>query len=601
VNYTHLNNLTTPKANFMGPLVSVIISIYNGKRFLEESIESVLQQTFQDYELLLCDDGSTDGSTEIAKKYAKAYPEKIRYLNHPGHANLGQFSTRIFGAKHASAPIIAPLDHDDLWDHDYLERHLSIWKSVESEGVYLSYGPYLHWFYENPDRSGDFVQPMPQGSPTVYPPGELLELFLSNDYAVTPLPSCSFIRKEVFGQLGRFEEVVRESLGFEDQFLWWFVVAQWPVAVHNNVWVRWRQHQGSYLASHGSGQKARNEHLKFLRSICDFLLEVVPDHPLIKQGTLRTRIDDLSKPLSTGDRLREVIREIFPARIYAKFRNLYHSARRLILHFPSLPVVRMLRGLRMLRLHPLRDGKQYGTPIVRYYWDRYLSIHQNDIRGRCLEIGSTNTIRKYGSKSLVQADAIDITKHSNEITVVADLSRADNVPSDTYDCFVNQFSTAFIYDIESALYHSVRILRPSGVLLVNFPCLDYYFPKGLDMFTGPPIYMYWWYTPIMVENLLRRIGLTEKDFQLDIYGNLFSRIAYQINMPVEELTRKELDFRDTGHPLLICARILKPNYWKADKPLHREPWLPSVTPEQWNPVTGHYPPLKKRLRDFGNV
>jgi glycosyltransferase involved in cell wall biosynthesis len=581
--------------------VSVLIPFYNKARFFEEAVASVLDQTFQDYELLLCDDGSTDGSTAIAQKYAQTYPDKIRYLQHPGHANLGQFSTRIFGARNARAPIIALLDHDDLWDRNYLELHLKIWNSVEYLGVYLSYGPYLQWFYENPDRSIDLIQPLPPEAPNVYPPGKLLDIFLSNDFAMTPLPSCSFIRKEVFEKLDKFEEAARDSLGFEDQYLWWYIASKWPVAIHNNVWVRWRQHRGSYLGLHGKGEQARNDQLKFIGSINGFLKETLPDHPFIKHGILQSKIDDLSRPLSGGKRFREILRKNLPIGIYMNLRSIYHTACTLKLHFPSLPVIRRLKCLQLRRLEPLRGGKQYGTPVVRYYWDHYLSMHQNDIRGKCLEIGTTATIHKYGGKSLIQADAIDLTKHSPEITVVADLSKADNIPSDTYDCFINQFSTAFIYDIESALYHSVRVLKESGVLLVNFPCLDYYFSRGLDMFTGPPIYMHWWYTPIMVENLLRRIGLTEKDYKLDIYGNLFSSIAYQMNMPAEELTKKELDFRDDGRPLLICVRVVKPQLWKTDKPSYREPWIPSVKPDQWNPVTGHYPLFNSKQRDSGKV
>jgi hypothetical protein len=142
--------------------------------------------------------------------------------------------------------------------------------------------------------------------------------------------------------------------------------------------------------------------------------------------------------------------------------------------------------------------------------------------------------------------------------------------------------------VEAALYHCIRILKPGGVLLINFPCVDYYFPRGLDMGTGEPLYLYWWFTPIQVENFLRRVGVTESDYTLECYGNLFTRVAYQFNLPAEELTQRELTFVDAGHPLLICARVVKPAGWQADKPDYRTPWKPGVTPAQWNPVTGHY-------------
>ncbi|HEY9489796.1 MAG TPA: hypothetical protein VIQ51_15755, partial [Chryseosolibacter sp.] len=206
------------------------------------------------------------------------------------------------------------------------------------------------------------------------------------------------------------------------------------------------------------------------------------------------------------------------------------------------PVIRQLRCLQFRRLQPIGNGRQRGTPIVRYYWEGYLQEHQADIRGTVLEIGTTDTIRRFGGIAVTCAEGIDLSPHSPEVTVVADLSRADHVPSDRYDCFVNQFTMHLIYDAEAALYHSIRLLKPGGVLLINFSCVDYYFPSGLDMGTGESLFLYRWYTPIQVENMLRNLGLRAEDYTLDIYGNLFTRIAYQMNMAAEELTRRELEY-----------------------------------------------------------
>jgi hypothetical protein len=198
------------------------------------------------------------------------------------------------------------------------------------------------------------------------------------------------------------------------------------------------------------------------------------------------------------------------------------------------------------------------------------------------------TLRQYGGEALIRADAIDLTPHSPEVTLIADLSRADHLPENQYDCFVNQFSMHVIYDVEAALYHSIRLLKPGGVLLVNFSCLDYSFPSGLDMQTGAPLYIHHWFTPVEVQDLLHRSGLDEHDYSIALFGNLFARVAYQMNMPAAELTRHELDFIDPGHPLLICARVVKPEGWRAERPIYRDPWLPSHEPARWNAQKGHY-------------
>ena len=298
-------------------------------------------------------------------------------------------------------------------------------------------------------------------------------------------------------------------------------------------------------------------------------------------------------------RLRLLRREVWSCcyprlgRVYQRARcglpgKIWRSALAFKSNWLTLPLIRHLRCVQFRRLQPIGNGRQRGTPIVRYYWDRYLEAHKADIRGTALEIGTTETIRRFGGIAVTRAEAIDLSLHSPEVTVVADLSRADNAPSDHYDCFVNQFTMHLMYDAQAALYHSVRILKPGGVLLINFSCVDYYFPRGLDMGTGEPMFVYRWFTPIQVENMLRSLNLGPEDYTLDIYGNVFTRIAYQMNMPAEELTERELGFIDPGHPLLICVRVVKSADWRADKPDYRTPWKPGVTPAQWNRVRGHY-------------
>ena len=253
-----------------------------------------------------------------------------------------------------------------------------------------------------------------------------------------------------------------------------------------------------------------------------------------------------------------------------------------------LPLVRQIRCMQLRRLRPLADGRQTGIPIVRYYWAQFLEKHRSDMHGHCLEIGTTETIRHHGGNAVTQADAIDLAGHSPNVNVVADLTQAEQVPSDTYDCFVNQFTMHLIYDLESALYHSLRILKPNGVLLVNFPSIEYCFTRGLDMGTGAALFVFWQFTQLHVENLLRRAGLGDSELEIEVFGNLFARIAHQMNVPADELTREERDFVDPGHPLLICVRATKPDGWAIRRPAHRRPWLPQVTPARWDPVRGHY-------------
>ena len=79
--------------------VSVIVIFLDAGKFITESIESVLAQTYANWELILVDDGSSDQSTSIAKDYARRFPDKILYFDHPGHKNLGKSTSRNLGVK----------------------------------------------------------------------------------------------------------------------------------------------------------------------------------------------------------------------------------------------------------------------------------------------------------------------------------------------------------------------------------------------------------------------------------------------------------------------------------------------------------------------
>lgn len=603
------------------PLVSVIIIFLNEERFIQEAIESVFAQTYDNWELLLVDDGSIDGSTEIALRYTEQYSAKVCYLEHDDHQNRGMSASRNLGIRNAKGDYIAFLDADDIWLPQKLEQQVAILSSQPEAA--MVYGP-TQWWYSwtgNPeDMQRDFVHELSVQPNTLAKPPTLLTLFLRNEGA-SPCTCSVLVRREVIERIGGFEESFRGM--YEDQAFCTKVYLKAPVFVADECWYRYRQHSDSSCAVAEKTGQYYFARLFFLNWLAGYLSEQgIKDtevwqalqkelwpyrHPILyhllgqvrqmkelkliawlRNGRLGVHVDSLATYRTRKERIREVLHERLPADVYIKLCNLYHSARGLAACLPSLPIIRHLRCLQFRRLRPFGNGRQRGTPIVRYYWARYLQKYQPDIHGHSLEIGTTATIQQYGGQTLTQADAIDLVAHSPEVTVVADLSRADHVPSDTYDCFVNQFTMHVIYDVEAALYHSIRVLKQGGVLLVNFSCLDYYFPKGLDMGTGAPLFLYWWFTPIQVENLLRRVGLAETDYKLDIYGNLFARIAYQMNIPAEELTQYELEYVDAGHPLLICVRVVKPATWQATKPEYRNPWLPEVTPAQWNPVTGHY-------------
>src|SRR5260221_13006285 len=109
------------------PLVSAIIIFLNEERFLAEAVESVLAQSFVDWELLLVDDGSTDGSAALAGSFARKH-HRIRYLRHPDRANHGMSASRNLGLDHARGQFVGFLDADDVWLPNKLSEQLAVFE-----------------------------------------------------------------------------------------------------------------------------------------------------------------------------------------------------------------------------------------------------------------------------------------------------------------------------------------------------------------------------------------------------------------------------------------------------------------------------------------
>ena len=146
------------------PLVSIVLIFYNEERFLPEAVESVLAQTFQSWELLLVDDGSKDGSSELAHAYARQDPTRIRYLEHPGHGNMGMSATRNLGINSARGVYLSFLDADDVWLPGKLEQQVALMRANPRAAMVVGLTEWWYgWTGVVADSSRDFVQHRSRG------------------------------------------------------------------------------------------------------------------------------------------------------------------------------------------------------------------------------------------------------------------------------------------------------------------------------------------------------------------------------------------------------------------------------------------------------
>jgi glycosyltransferase involved in cell wall biosynthesis len=246
----------------MQPFVSVVSAFLNAERFLAEAIDSVLAQTWTNWELLLVDDGSFDTSTPIAQRYAERYPDRIRYLEHPCHENRGTSPSRNLGIQHAKGEFIAFIDADDVWMPSKLADQVDILMQQPEIGMVC--GTVLYWqsWSSGEDtviRTGHiFDRP-------VLPPEALLNVYPLGT-ASAPCPSDTLLRADVLRAVGAFEEeFTAEKQLYEDQVLFSKLYLVTPVYFSTKLWLKYRLHADSCMSKVMRSGKYDDVRYYFLR------------------------------------------------------------------------------------------------------------------------------------------------------------------------------------------------------------------------------------------------------------------------------------------------------------------------------------------------
>jgi glycosyltransferase involved in cell wall biosynthesis len=223
------------------PLISAIMPVYNAcrsnKKYFMEALESISQQTYDNFELIIIDDGSTDGSRELYEKFYSDHPElTIKIFQ---KTNGGQSSARNYGASKSSGEYLAFIDQDDEWYAKKLEICLSYIQDQYFDMIYTD--------ADTIDGNGNIMhssihQSLFAGWPH---PKKCIEDILFKDIFV--MPGTMIIKKESFFRVGGFDE---ELSGYEDDDLVLRLYENGSIRYIPYSTLRWRQYNDNYSFSH---------------------------------------------------------------------------------------------------------------------------------------------------------------------------------------------------------------------------------------------------------------------------------------------------------------------------------------------------------------
>ena len=211
------------------PLVSVIVPAYDVAEYIGEALNSVLAQTFTDYEIIVINDGSPDTAT--LEKALVPYLSRIVYLK---QENRGVSAARNAGICAARGSLIAFLDGDDTWLPNYLEVQVA---RIQADATIDVLYPNVIMFGDSSEAGEEFMAICPSSGEVTFERLLLQECNVSN---------CSIARRETIVRAGLFDESLRSV---EDFDLWLRVIKQGGrIAYHRDVLARYRRRHGSLTA-----------------------------------------------------------------------------------------------------------------------------------------------------------------------------------------------------------------------------------------------------------------------------------------------------------------------------------------------------------------
>ncbi len=188
-----------------------------------------------------------------------------------------------------------------------------------------------------------------------------------------------------------------------------------------------------------------------------------------------------------------------------------------------------------------------GKTIHRYYLEEFLRHNASAIQGRCLEFQEDSYTSKFGKDKVLSVDILNVEPDKKGTTLVADLTKDNDLPGDYFDCIICTYVLHIILEKEKMISELHRILKPGGVLLLCVPNITVHYPQYPEL---------WRFTAYGLGATIGRC-FGNANVVVTGYGNSLTAAGELRGLAMEDFSTAELDHQDSRYSLVICARAEK--------------------------------------------
>jgi glycosyltransferase involved in cell wall biosynthesis len=527
--------------------VSVIITCFDQGEHLGEAIESALAQDYTNVEIVVIDDGSGDNTPAVSRQYAG-----VKYVR---QTNQGLPAARNAGIRASHGEYLVFLDADDRLLPGALAAGVRYMRAYP-DSAFVAGG------YCCINESGRIVSLQ---EPARIDGDHYLALLRSNYIG---MHGAVLYQRKVLEKEGGFDASLPAC---EDYEMYLRLARMYPVRCHQTLVAEYRIHasnmsadvalmlpqvlhvlrsQHEYVQTDQRRMAAYSSGLRYWKLFYArrFFSRFIVGPAEESRGSL---LQALSVMLRYAPRefleivYLQVVRPNMPGfllRTAARFRGR-----------PYCPPVGRVRFGDLRRTTPVSAwfGCERGLPVDRYYIERFLGANSGDIRGEVLEVGDDGYTRRFGGNRVARTDVLHVSEGNPRATIVADLSRADGIPSGKFDCIILTQTLHLIYELRPVLQTIYRILKPGGVLLATVP--------GISQISRDQWAQSWyWSFPRLSMRRLTEEYFPSTCVEVEAYGNVLATIGFLQGIASDELDVGELDYRDPQYEMLVVVRASKP-------------------------------------------